>query len=240
MAHEDALAKAASREQPTVEMDVVDDVASLGAELAAAEAAEDVSVKEAPAHELARLEERVGDGAAVRSAAREKADRLVAQLEEMAERWATDPEAVAEVAEPDVEEPEPEPVAEPAAEQPTVETEALRRDDVVAWSPPQPPIAATPTAAAYAHHPAFAVETDDVSDLPPLAAALAAAAADERAAAEAIAAAAVVEPEVAPSPAADPVRPVVQLQRAPRRRFARGGLLIGLLLAIVRFLLGRR
>ena len=264
-AHEDALAKAALREQPTVEMEVVADVPTLGAELAAAEAASasEVSVRESPARALARLEERVGDGAAVQSAARERVDQLVAQLEELAQKWdAEDSAAVGDAqagAEPEVaveEQPTLEtgavrlPEAEPepeADDQPTVETEAVRLDqpEAEAWAPPRPPIAASPMAAAFAHHPAFAVERDEPGDLPALADALALAAAEERAAAQDIAAAAREEVEE-PRPAAEATRPAAAPSaphadaRAPRRGLARGGLLIGLLLAIARLLLGRR
>ena len=145
--------------------------------------------------------------------------------------------------------------AEPdPGQQDTVESEAI-------VLPPEPepwqPMAATPMAAAFSHHPAFAVEREDeAAELPPLAIALAQAAASEREAAEArepVAEAAVpaaeqptVETEAirTPAPAAD--RPAQQLtvtrtvEREPRRRLARGGIIIGLLLAIVRLLLGRR
>jgi hypothetical protein len=138
------------------------------------------------------------------------------------------------------------------ARQPTVESEAV----VV---PPEPeawkPVAATPMAAAFSHHPAFAVEVDEAVDLPPLADALAQAAAEERAAADALEAKAepapaddqpTVETEAirTPAPAADrPAQPLTvphTVEREPRRRLARGGLIIGLLLAVIRLLLGRR
>jgi hypothetical protein len=108
-------------------------------------------------------------------------------------------------------------------------------------------------AAAFANHPAFAVEldppasaayVDDAVALAPITEALARAAASERAAAEAAAVAA--QPQSTPSPASEPIRPATQItathaaQRGPGRRLARGGLLIGLFLAIARFLLGRR
>jgi hypothetical protein len=110
-------------------------------------------------------------------------------------------------------------------------------------------------AAAFAHHPAFAIENDDVAEadavqidvteLPSLAEALARAAASEREAAV-IHAAVPVQPDspTGPAPATDrPAAPLVATHataRAPRRSLARGGILIGLLLAVVRFLLGRR
>ena len=133
------------------------------------------------------------------------------------------------------------------AEQPTVETEAIvlpPEPAADAW----PAVAATPMAAAYSHHPAFAIEredeeTVDAAALPPLAEALARAADSERAAAAEAAAppAPVVEeapPIVEPTPA-PPVAPPPVVHE-PHRRLARGGLLVGLLLAIVRLLLGRR
>jgi hypothetical protein len=134
---------------------------------------------------------------------------------------------------------EPEPDAD---DQPTVESDALRP-----WPPAAPPIAATDMAAAFAQHPAFAVENDrpdHAAFLPPLAEALARAAASERAAAEI--ATANEPPGMAPSPASKSDRPAAPSttpcvdERAPRRRLARGGILIGLLLALVRFLLDRR
>jgi hypothetical protein len=138
-------------------------------------------------------------------------------------------------------EPEPEPIVD-AEDQPTVESDAIQP-----WSPTRPPIAAHPMAGAFSRHPAFAVEAEETVALPPLAQALARAAANEREAAEMIAAieSAVPAPP-APSPASEPVRPAAPLSvshadaRAPRRRLARGGLLLGLLLAIARLLLGRR
>jgi hypothetical protein len=145
-------------------------------------------------------------------------------------------------------EPKPEAQAHPEPEdQPTVESEAVQ-----AWEPaPTPPVAATDMAAAFAHHPAFAVETADEAALPPLAEALARAAASERAAAAA---------ETAEDPADQPTmetpairipvpptdRPAPRLsappadEREPRRRLARGGIVVGLLLALLRLLLGRR
>lgn len=138
---------------------------------------------------------------------------------------------------------EPEP-----ADQPTVESDAVQ-----AWEPvPGPPVAATDMAAAFAHHPAFAVEADDESatSLPPLAQALARAAASERAATEAAQIAPAVPPPApqpeARTPAPEPHRPAPQLtapptvEREPGRRLARGGLLVGLLLWLVRVLVGRR
>jgi hypothetical protein len=144
------------------------------------------------------------------------------------------------------------PDAEPA-DQPTVESDAVQ-----AWEPaPAPPVAATDMAAAFAHHPAFAVETAEDAALPPLAEALARAAASERAAAEsaepvqaAAKAGAADQPTVEtpalriPVPPTD--RPAPQLsappadEREPRRRIARGGLIVGLLLALLRLLVGRR
>ncbi len=141
--------------------------------------------------------------------------------------------------------PEPNP-----AEQPTVESEAI-------VLPPEPeawqPVAATPMAAAFSHHPAFAVEVEDESAaLPPLAAALAAAAASEREATDRRApeSASQDQPTVetpairTPTPAADrPAQPLTvppAVEREPRRRLARGGLIIGLLLAVLRLLFGRR
>jgi hypothetical protein len=103
-------------------------------------------------------------------------------------------------------------------------------------------------AAAFSQHPAFAVENDQpgaAAFLPPLAEALARAAARERAAAAEIATAN-ESPQMAPSPASEPDRPAAPSatpcadERAPRRRLARGGIVIGLLLALVRLLLGRR
>jgi hypothetical protein len=143
-------------------------------------------------------------------------------------------------------EPKPEP-----ADQPTVETEAIKppEDDgpIEVW----PVVAATPMAAAYSHHPAFAIEREDeVTALPPLAQALARAAESERAAA--------AEREEEPPPVVEdipadplpvpeaPARPAQPLavpradEREPGRRLARGGILIGLLLALVRLLFGRR
>ena len=136
-------------------------------------------------------------------------------------------------------EPEPAP-----ADQPTVETEAI-------VLPPEPeawkPVAATPMAAAFSHHPAFAVERDDaVADLPPLAVALAQAAASERAASEAAAEQPTVEAEAIriPTPPADRAAPPLTAppagERERRRRLVRTGGLVGLLLAIVRLLVGRR
>lgn len=141
------------------------------------------------------------------------------------------------------------------ADQPTVESEAI-------VLPPQPeawqPVAATPMAAAFSHHPAFAVEMEDrAADLPPLAVALAQAAASEQAAAEAREREAQAEPEAAaqqptvetdairtPAPATDRPAPPLTASRAaerePRRRLARGGLIVGLLLALLRLLVGRR
>ena len=81
------------------------------------------------------------------------------------------------------------------ADQPTVESEALVL----------PPEAATPMAAAYSHHPAFAVEVEDVgSELPPLAEALARAAESEREAAEEV------------EPAAGRPPPTSQLSKPPQ------------------------
>jgi hypothetical protein len=136
---------------------------------------------------------------------------------------------------------EPEAIVD-AEDQPTVESDAIQP-----WSPTRPPIAAHPMAGAFSRHPAFAVEAEETVSLPPLAQALARAAANEREAAEMIAAieSAVPAPP-APSPASEPVRPAAPPSvshanaRAPRRRLARGGLLLGLLLAIARLLLGRR
>ena len=149
----------------------------------------------------------------------------------------------------------------PASEQPTVEMEAIVVDDqptvesdaVQAW---EPAVAATPMAAAFAHHPAFAVETADAAPLPPLAEALARAAASERAHAEsAFTVPAEVPPAVTPpaapqhearTPAQATDRPAPPLsapptvEREPRRRLARGSLVIGLLLALLRLLVGRR
>jgi hypothetical protein len=152
----------------------------------------------------------------------------------------------------------PEAAAEPErdpAVQPTVESQAI-------VPPPEPepwrPVAATPMAAAFSHHPAFAIEVeDDAAGLPPLAAALADAATAERAAAEAREPLADPAPEPAreqptveteairtPAPAADrPAQPLTvtrTAEREPRRRLARGGLIIGLLLAVLRLLFGRR
>src|SRR4051812_34227323 len=143
--------------------------------------------------------------------------------------------------------------ADPAA-QDTVESPAL-------VLPPEPeheeprvepwkPVAATPTAAAFSHHPAFAVEVE-AAEPPPLAIALAQAAASERKAAEAREPEPVTEqPTVetpairTPAPAADrPAQPrtvTYTAEREPRRRLARGGLIIGLLLALLRLLFGRR
>jgi hypothetical protein len=121
------------------------------------------------------------------------------------------------------------------AEQPTVESEAIVL----------PPAAASPMAAAYSHHPAFAVEP---APLPSLADALAEAAEDERQAAATIAATKAPKPPatadqptvetpairipappvVRPAPPSPATRPVAE----PRRRLARSGLLVGLLLAI--------
>jgi hypothetical protein len=151
------------------------------------------------------------------------------------------------------------------AQQDTVESPALvvspepedQEPPIEAWKP----VAATPMAAAFSHHPAFAIEREDEADeLPPLAVALAQAAAEERAAAEARAPEAMAEPEASahageqptveteairtPAPAAG--RPAQQLtvphtvQREPRRRLARGGMIAGLLLALLRLLFGRR
>jgi hypothetical protein len=130
----------------------------------------------------------------------------------------------------------------PAEDQPTVETAAIQP-----WEPaPGPAVAATDMAAAFAHHPAFAVESGNAASLPPLAEALARAAASERAADQPT-----VETQAIPAtpprtPAQATDRPAPQLpappaaEREPRRRLARGGILIGLLLALVRFLVGRR
>lgn len=138
-----------------------------------------------------------------------------------------------------------EPEVDPA-EQPTVESEAIVLPPETEPDPWRP-VAATPMAAAYSHHPAFAVEREDpAAELPPLAVALAQAAASERAAAE--------EPVAAHEPAVEAAEqptvetPAIRLPtpeqftqaREPRRRLARGGLLVGLLLAIVRLLVGRR
>ena len=159
--------------------------------------------------------------------------------------------AQAEPGEPEAAAPEPNP-----AEQPTVESEAI-------VLPPEPepwrPVAATPMAAAFSHHPAFAVEVDEAAGLPPLAVALAQAAASEAAAAEARnAEARTQEPRPAaqeqptieteairtPAPATDRAAPPLAaphaVEREPRRRFARGGLILGLLLALLRILFGRR
>ena len=149
----------------------------------------------------------------------------------------------------------------PPSEQPTVEMEAIVVDDqptvesdaIQAW---EPAVAATPMAAAFAHHPAFAVETADAAPLPPLAEALARAAASERAHAESSSTVpAEVPPAVTPpaapqhearTPAQATDRPAPPLsapptvEREPRRRLARGGLVIGLLLALLRLLVGRR
>jgi len=172
-----------------------------------------------------------------------------------------------------------EPAAVDPAEQPTVESPALvlppepegeiKVQAVGEAETPEPavevwkPVAATPMAAAYSHHPAFAVEADDevAAELPPLAIALAAAAASEREAAQmrepeppvtapAATTPAAEQPTIetealrTPAPPADrPAQPPTvphTVDREPRRRLARGGLIIGLVLAIVRFLLGRR
>ena len=121
----------------------------------------------------------------------------------------------------------------PASEQPTVETEAIRPE---VWRP----VAATPTAAAFSHHPAFAVEVDDASALPPLAEALARAAASERSAvAVAVPDTAVLDDQ--PTLETPAIRIPIPLDAGhqPRGRLARGGVLVGLLLAVVRFLLRR-
>lgn len=152
---------------------------------------------------------------------------------------------------------EPGPALAPA-DQPTVESEAIVLPAPEEW----PAVAATPTAAAFSHHPAFAVEADDeAAALPPLAEALARAAASERAAADAEAqvdapapvAAQADPPPARPAPPTQPApapratdRPAPPLavphaaEREPRRRLARGGLAIGLLLALLRLLFGRR
>jgi hypothetical protein len=143
-------------------------------------------------------------------------------------------------------------------EQPTVEMEAVVLPEAAspARRTSMPP---SDMAAAFAGHPAFAVEVDaaevafavrvagDAPSLPPLAEALARAAASERAATqEQPAVAAVAAPIQAPSPAPAIDRPAATLtvpptvEQQPRRRLARNGLLLGLLLAIARFLLGRR
>jgi hypothetical protein len=169
---------------------------------------------------------------------------LMTKLEEQRARAREAAQAAAEVDEA--------PVA--AEDQPTVETEAIQ-----VWEPaPGVPIAATDMAAAFAHHPAFAVESaDEATPLPPLAEALARAAASERAAtatAEVVEVAetapAAEQPTVEtpairiPSPATDrPAPPLTTppvVEREPRRRLARGGLVIGLLLALLRLLVGRR
>ena len=154
------------------------------------------------------------------------------------------------------------------AQQDTVESEAIvlppeEPETPEAKAEPWQPMAATPMAAAFSHHPAFAVEVEDESaELPPLAIALAQAAASEREAAQALEAEAAVEAPVelstpaaeqptveteavrTPAPAA--ARPAQQLtvphtvERGPRRRLARGGIIVGLLLALLRLLFGRR
>ena len=122
-------------------------------------------------------------------------------------------------------------------EQPTVESEAI-------VLPPQPqpwkPVAATPMAAAFSHHPAFAVEMEQKPDaeLPPLAVALAQAAADEREAAEARGAEMETETDGSDQPTIE-TEAIRTRVREPRRRLARGGLIIGLLLAVLRLLFGR-
>ena len=151
------------------------------------------------------------------------------------------------------------------AQQDTVESEAIvlpPEPESEAKAEPEPwePMAATPMAAAFSHHPAFAVEVEGKSaELPPLAIALAQAAAEERAAAEAREPEVVAQPE-APAPAAEqptveteairtpapaagrPAQPltVTRIEREPRRRLARGGIIVGLLLALLRLLFGRR
>jgi hypothetical protein len=152
------------------------------------------------------------------------------------------------------------------AQQDTVESQAIvlppePEPEPAAKAEPWEPMAATPMAAAFSHHPAFAVEVEHESaELPPLAIALAQAAASEREAAQAREAETPVEPEPptpaaeqptveteairTPAPAAD--RPAQQLtvphtvEREPRRRLARSGIVVGLLLALLRLLFGRR
>jgi hypothetical protein len=176
--------------------------------------------------------------------------RLEDAVAEEGEWSAAEPEVAAE----------PKPAAERnPAEQATIESPALvlppepEGEPTVEALEPQPepwkPMAATPMAAAYSHHPAFAVEVDDEAvELPPLAEALALAAAEERAAAQKQEPAEqpTVETEAirTPAPAADrPAQPLTvpqTVEREPRRRLARGGLIIGLLLAVLRLLFGRR
>lgn len=167
------------------------------------------------------------------------AEAARALMVKLAEHRARDREAAAAREQPTVEMDVVVPDAEPA-DQPTVESAAVQ-----AWKPaPGPPVAATAMAAAFAHHPAFAVETAyEATALPPPAQALARAAASERKAAQSIPA--VPQPE-ARTPAPEPVRPAPQqtappsVAREPSRRLARGGLLVGLLLWLVRLLVGRR
>jgi hypothetical protein len=220
-------------EQPTVEMEAV--------------------VTEPVATELAELEAAAGDEAVITQRGR-ACDPEVVDGEVLAD--AADAAEAAEAAEAAAEPPPADAVSD---DQATVESAALSREDIDAaeqptvesdavqpWSPAPPPLAATDMAAAFSHHPAFAVEATDASALPPLAEALARAAARERASApEDAGASAPPQPNLAPSPASEPDRPVAPLAvppaaaRAPRR-LARGGLLLGVLLAIVRFLLRRR
>ena len=223
-----------------------------------------VPVTEPPPPEPAAAAQEAVQAEAMAEAARALMDKLREQRERARQASAGDQptvesevvrleEEAAEAGEWSAAAPEPDP-----SEQPTVESEAI-------VLPPEPeawqPVAATPMAAAFSHHPAFAVEVDgEAEELPPLALALAQAAASEAAAAE-IRQAEAAEPE-AEAPAADQPtvetealripapeaadRPAPPLtapqaeQREPRRRLARGGLLIGLLLALARLLFGRR
>jgi hypothetical protein len=152
--------------------------------------------------------------------------------------------------------PTPAPAADPS-QQPTVEMEAIVLPEpepaaVEAWEPaPAAPVAATDMAAAFAHHPAFAVEAaDEAAALPPLAEALARAAESERAAAETATQDPAEQPTMEtpairiPVPPTDRPAPPLSAppadEREPRRRLARGGLIVGLLLALLRLLVGRR
>jgi hypothetical protein len=218
-------------------------------------------VAEAVAAELAELEAGAADGVSVTaeppSLGAELAEAEASGADE-ATVTAAQPAQPAQAADQPTVESEAivlEPEEPEAHEQPTVESEAIvldaddqptaESDAVSPWSPTRPPLAATDMAGAFARHPAFAVENEPVADaLPPIAEALALAAASERAAADRLAAH--QPPEVAFRPAPEPDRPAALSAtpcadgRAPRRRLAQGGLLIGLLLAIARFLLGRR
>ena len=172
---------------------------------------------------------------AMAAAARALMEKLAAQREVMARATETETGA------------QDRPGSEPD-EQPTVETEAIvlppePAPAAQAW----PAVAASPMAAAFSHHPAFAIEREDeAAALPPLAQALARAAESERAAAEAKEETVVPpapEPVPAPTAAGRPAPPLADPppgEREPRRRLARGGLLVGLLLAMLRLLFGRR